>query len=235
MKEWITILIKIIPLMIYIKRLDTCFLRIPKTGSQSLFLFVLNNLYDPKKDIISRKVDDVIDNNIIWANYSLFKTAHVDTDYLIQNNVISPKSEIVGVIRNPLEKHLSRYLYMIDADMYKNLKNLIEDFRKVMMNGCLSIERSHMNQSQCSFFKYQTTYVQNFRMLLFDDLENQIYDYFKEKSLKIQFPFPHINKMKTNTKELIDVFYSDELKQKVYDLYEEDFTVYEGLKNIHRL
>ena len=225
--------------MIYSNKHNICFLRIPKTGSESLFSFLITNLYDTNADIISRKIEKLDNDEIVWGeNNPLVENSHVGADYLIKNNIVPKNCEFVGVIRNPYEKILSVYFAKVNIQKFKSSEEFISYFRYIIKGGKLSISIKKYDEyiqeyhiiPQSSFFKHEGKYVEKYRMLLFDNIEKELSCYLKEKNINIDVKFPHINRTKYKTKQLIDIFYTDEIKEKVKEVYREDFKIYSDLK-----
>jgi hypothetical protein len=230
--------------MIYIKRLDTCFLRIPKTGSQSLLLFLQDNVVDLSEDIISRPISiryespftDLKLSNLAHNTQINFITAHVNAQFIIDNGICTSSTKFIGVIRNPYERQISNYLYRINRkqnDIPKNENDLIYSFRKSVNTGILSTEKvdTHIDK-QCNFFKYNGTFLNSSQPWLLDNLKNTLEIFCNNHSIKIKHPLEHINRSIGDKKKLIDKLYTEELKQKVYEVYKEDFELYNKLKGL---
>lgn len=230
--------------MIYIKRLDTCFLRIPKTGSQSLQLFLQENVVDFAEDVMSRPIlktfrDQFVDVKLLKIPHNTnveFKTAHVNAQFVIDNDICTSNTKFIGVIRDPYERQISNFIYRLRRDKnakFKNEYEFIDSFRESISTGILSIEkRQYHIDKQINFFKYNRELLNNIDVWLIDNIEEKLISFCNVHNIEIKQPLQHINRSKGNKKELIDKLYTEELKQIVYEVYKEDFDLYNKLKGL---
>jgi hypothetical protein len=228
--------------MIYIKRFDTCFLRIPKTGSQSLHLFLEKNVIDFSNDVIARPILQTFQDpyqDVKLKKESLntlikFETAHVTAQFVIDNGIATPTTRFVGVIRNPYERQISNYLYRIRKEQFdtpKNSEEFISNFRKVIKDGILSIETRHyLTMKQIDFFRYRGDLLDNINIWILDNLKLHLNEFCNYNNIEIIYELPHINKSPGNKRNLVDILYTTELKERVYEIYKEDFELYYKLK-----
>tara|TARA_R110000787_G_scaffold36891_1_gene94010 strand:- start:211 stop:942 length:732 start_codon:yes stop_codon:yes gene_type:complete len=240
--------------MIYIKRFDTCFLRIPKTGSQSLHLFLEKNVIDFSNDVIARPILQTFQDpyqDVKLKKESLntlieFETAHVTAQFVIDNGIATPTTRFVGVIRNPYERQISNYLYRIRRQQFdtpKNSEEFISNFRKVIKDGILSIAlypaphqkkakeiRHYHTMKQIDFFRYRGDLLDNINIWILDNLKLHLNEFCNYNNIEIIYELPHINKSPGNKRNLVDILYTTELKERVYEIYKEDFELYYKLK-----
>jgi hypothetical protein len=219
--------------MIYIKRLDTCFLRIPKTGSQALLLFLEQNVVDRSSDIVSRparqeyinKYKDLKHNKDPLNCEINFPTAHITAQFTIDNNICTPNTRFIGVIRDPYEKQISNYIYRIRQKKFDvKQEDLIKDFRERIKTGLLADElKKHHLIPQSDFFKYDGNYLTNIDPWLYEDFHNKLYTFCSSNNISVVSQLREVNMSPGNKKKLIDILYTPELKQLVYSVYKEDF------------
>jgi hypothetical protein len=219
-------------------------LRIPKTGSQSLQLFLQQNVGDFSEDVIARPISKTSSNQFVDVKLRKiphntnveFKTAHVNAQFTIDHGICTPNTKFIGVIRNPYEKQISNYIYRIrrnEINVPRDHNQFIDNFREAVKTGILSIEKKEYHtEKQADFFKYNGSLLENAEPWLLDDLEKKLVSFCENYGIDIKFPLDHINRSKGDKKELIDKLYSEELKEKVRDAYKEDFELYNKLKGL---
>jgi hypothetical protein len=222
--------------MIYIKRHNLCFIRVPKTGSQSLFYFLYRNMYT-SEDLITKSIVPIDYHELHDKNTRLklkkihptIKTAHTDVQYLIDNNFVDQSANFLGVIRNPLEKQLSLYMYRLREGAYGNTLPSPKHFQSLFRKGVLLDRSQHHMQSQHSFLEYNGTTIGQW--WLFDHINIHVEELIEKYKIKVNTPFVHINKSPGDKRKLIKNFYTDELKQDVFSAYQKDFELYNQLKH----
>lgn len=220
--------------MIYIKRLNFCYIRIPKSASTTVMTFLYNNICDPAEDIVSRAFewDNDIYNKLFCLNCPTLPHSHVDVTYVIDNAIVPSSAIFKGVVRQPYERQLSLYFYRIRGGVYGHKKPSIAEFRSKIIDGVLQDHPQQM-QTQSSFLKHKNITIGDY--WLCDNIQQQLYDFCETHSIPIKVPLSCINKSPGNKKQLIDIFYTAELKAQVKNRYYEDFQLYERLKDLHRL
>jgi hypothetical protein len=230
--------------MIYIKRFDTCFLRIPKTASQALQVFLQENVVDWSTDVVARPIvqfySDVYKSAKNTRSSLITSTAHLTAQFVIDSGRCTPNTQFIGTLRNPYERQLSHYMSGLSkktSSYKKDHQEIINDFRNNISTGVISTEDHdyHINNdyhiiSQSSFFKHNGKLLDNIQMWLFEDLEHNLSLFCKQHDIKIKIPLRHINKSPGNKHQLAEVMYTDELRLKVYETYREDFEIYNKLR-----
>jgi hypothetical protein len=213
--------------MIYIKRLNVCFVAIPKTASSSMRNALMKNVVNWDEDNVLRE------NKIIHSN----------TKYIIENNLAPRNAKFIGVIREPFERQLSAYMFCWDWYSSQKIIEVPENptpehFKKMYTeesdNG-IPYYWEFMGKtgglSQASYINP----VLNHEFWLYEDLEDHFEEFKKEYDITQSAKLEVINKSlrdpKVTTKSFIDKFYDDELKSIVQDIYANDFKLYNELKN----
>jgi hypothetical protein len=229
--------------MIYIKRIDTCFLFIPKTGSQSLHSFVEDNIVNYSEDVIGRPIFKKADND--HTDFFITKpaphnfigkidTRHVTAQFVVNLKICTSTTKFIGVIRNPYERPISLLAYQLrnTCSSHNYLLDLehIEAFRQTIRNGVVENKKEIHSRSQVDFFKYNGELLPNVEFWLLEDLEQHLNQFCKTHQIDIKKPVLHVNKTLGNKLKLVDVLYTDELKEKFYEAYKEDFEIYNKLK-----
>lgn len=230
--------------MIYIKRHNLCFVRIPKNASSSMMEFLYHNIVNSKEDIVSYIKDWDTKKLIVRdLNFQQFPHSHVDVQYIIDNNVVPKTANFFGIIRNPLEKFLSYYIYY-NRQASKNSRYACptrEEFKKwfssdgkfitpkgTITNHNISENRDHHSQRQVDFLKYNGEIIGEF--WLYDNLNNHISDLCNRLQIRPTFQLPHTNKSMWNKKDLIDGWYNHHMIKNIKEYYKEDFDMYYDLK-----
>jgi hypothetical protein len=222
--------------MIYIKRFNLCFVEIPKTASQSIRHAFFKNVVDWNEDSIS-------------GLYSAdVHKIHSNSRYIIRNNLAPRNAKFIGVIREPLERQLSAYLYCwwrhkgegtykpYRIDDRPNPKHFLEIYTKESLNNGRPYFWEFMGKTGS---ESQSSYINpglNHEFWLYDDLETHFEEFKQEYNIDSNCKLQVINKSSINpeitTKSLIDKFYTDELKDVMKKHYADDFKLYNELKNV---
>lgn len=219
--------------MIYFKSIDTCFVRVPKTGSESLHLFLYKNFYNHSEDLIS-KIPEIKDYGL-YDQFQLqpnekwnFESSHVTAKELIEADLVPSSAAFIGVIRNPLERFLSLYTYYIKKGRYYTCTvPSPEHFQTLFDKGVFKTYTSYHVRPQYEFLEYNN---QTGSWWLYDNLEDHIKLFCDEHALKIKYDLTHINKSPGNKKKLIKHFYTKELILDIEKMYEKDFELYDQLE-----
>lgn len=213
--------------MIYIKRFNFCFIRIPKNASSSIMLFLYENMCT-EEDMISRMFewDNTKYKKIYYKNCPMLPHSHIDSNYLITNSIVKSDASFYGVVREPLERTLSLYLYRIRDGVYGNIPPSPEHFQSLFVNGVFQDTPQQM-QAQSTFLPDTGTY------WLYDNVETNLKDLCYNYGIDIKSSLKILNKSPGDTKKLIKYFYSSTLIDKVQTAYMQDFLLYEKLKNNH--
>lgn len=220
--------------MIYIKRLNLCFIRIPKNASSSVMHFIYNNMCEDE-DVISRMYEwneDKIEK-IYYKNCPILPHSHVDAKYVIEEGIVPSSAHFIGVVREPLERVLSLYLHRIRDGKYGPILPTPNHFQSQFVDGVL-LDKPQQNQPQHTFLP------ENGEFFLYDNLQHHLTDLCNRYGLEAKDPLIRLNKSPGNTKQLIAHFFTPELIESIRHKYAKDFELYERLRSetyddIHRV
>ena len=211
--------------MIYIKRLNTCVIKIPKTASCATTHFLYENVCT-EEDVLSKIFTWTGTEyaRIYHKNSPPLPHSHVDSTYVIEHNIVPKDAHFIGVIRNPFHRQLSLYLHRIRDSRYPVKIPSPKHFRSLIVNGVFQ-DKPQQAQPQTSFITKDLKHT----YWLHDNLEQHLLDFCKSHDIEVKSPLRVINKSPGDTAKLIDVFYDDSLKEEVYQAYKEDFELYYSL------
>jgi hypothetical protein len=215
--------------MISIKRLKFNFINVPKNASTSIRRFFIDNVVQPE-DMYSNYYES-FEPFIAWNQNMPLKhveNSHMDVTYAIENGLLDQNETIVGVIRHPIERVLSLYLYRAKQGWVKTPS--ISDFRNSVRPYGYYPDRLSQNKLQSSFLEYKGQNIGTW--WLFDNIETHINDFTKTYDIDVKHPLRVQNKSIKNrdTKEYVETFYDADTLAAVNKYYEKDIELYEGLK-----
>lgn len=211
--------------MIYVKHLNFCFVRIPKNASTSVMYFLYKNVCR-EEDVVSRMYEwqDNQHTKFYYKNCPVLPHSHVDSAYLINNNIVPASADFYGVLREPLEKLLSLYLYRLRTGDYGRQAPSPEHFASLFTDGIFR-DTPQQIQPQHTFLPADGTF------WLYDNIENHLTDFCNKHDIKITTPIEVLNKSPGNTKTLIKYFYTNDLIDKIKSKYIKDFDLYAKIKD----
>ena len=189
-----------------IKVADTCFIRIPKTGSQALLYFLQNN-----------NLVEYCNNSIIQLDGGIATHQSNEQGHLTYNDIINIKPEyqhlhFIGVVRSPHEKLLSTYLYRHSQGRYKHSLS-IEDFRLRIEYGGIDTKLVHM-LPQWKYFED----CNRFTVWNYDTFETSLLQMFPN----CKHPLKQVNH-NNNSKQWVDKFYDKHTLDIVKQRYQRDY------------
>jgi hypothetical protein len=213
--------------MISIKRFKFNFINVPKNASTSIRRFFIDNVIHPE-DMYSKYYAT---ENIHWSQNMEpvhAEHSHMDVTYAIDNGLLNPNETIVGVVRNPIDRVLSLYLYRAKQGLVQNPS--IKDFRQSVVNTGYYPDRPWQNQLQSTFLTYRGKEIGTW--WLYDRLDEHIQEFVETYNIDIKQPLKHQNKSLQNVdiKDWVDTFYDEATLAAVNKYYEKDIEIYEGLK-----
>ena len=189
--------------------------------------YLYNNACDPSEDVITHGITEY-PNRVSFINCEPLEHSHVDVKFAIENLNVPPDSRFVGVIRHPLEKQLSLYLFRILRGVYKN-KPTPEHFRSLLVNGELTDDKYWQTQHQHTFLEYNDQLIGEW--WLYEKVEAHLHDFMNQYGLVEKIPLQKLNTSPGSKKDLIDVFYDEETKKMAMTAFEKDFELYEKVRS----
>ena len=187
------------------------------------------NVNKMKKDLIDYAKDYPFDGDN--------PNCHTSATKAMKAGLVDPKSEFIGVIRNPIEKQLSLYLSKtrkmnrtspLEPPRDPLFKLGINDFRQRVKNWSWEGVTEYQLQSQKSFLegaKWKTWWC-------YDYLEEHLYSFLTKYQIEMKVPFESLNRSVENSgaKDFIDKFYDDETLNIVQEHLKEDIELYGKVK-----
>lgn len=212
--------------MIYVKRLNFCFIRVPKNASSSVMHYMYHNVCDPTVDMISHGITTYPDR-VSFINCPRLEHSHVDVKFVIDELKVPKSSRFVGVIRHPLEKQLSLYLFRIREGVYK-VPPSKEHFNSLLIDGELSDHRYWQRQHQHTFLEYDNECIGEW--WLYENLTHHLNTFMNEYGLEEKIPLQNFNVSPGSKPSLIDVFYTATSRAQAEKAFEKDLELYEKVK-----
>lgn len=204
--------------MIWLKRHKLVFVKIPKNASESMAEYLRRYACDD--DVFTH--DNGFDLNIDDPHRT---HSHMDVSYMLRNRLVTTDNRFIAIVRNPLERLLSLYLYRHRQKRYAT-KISVDDFRERAKRGFIEDHPWHM-QLQSTFLDGVSG-----EYLCYDNLNTHV----KELSVRYGFDLdtlPVINKSVkgVNTNDLVKSFYDDATREAANKYWERDIELYNGVKN----
>jgi hypothetical protein len=212
--------------MISIRRFKFNFINVPKNASTSIRRFFIDNVVQPE-DSYSEYYED---ENTRWSQNMAHHHAshsHMDVTYAVDNGLLDKTETIVGVLREPVERVLSLYLYRVKQGLVQSPG--IADFRRSVSVGFYP-DRPWQNQLQSSFLTYEGK--QLGQWWLFDNIDHHINDFVDTYGIDVKRPLLTQNKSIKNhdTKEYLSTFYDADTLRAVTKYYEQDIELYHRMR-----
>lgn len=228
--------------MIYIKRHKLIFIRVPKNASTAISQFMVENMFDPE-DIISKVIYDQYkpSEKIFYNNVEVTHSSHMDIADLIKFGYLTEdeikQCRIVGIIREPAERLLSTYLYVIKRNNYafnpsKTMARVgsPKNFREILLknNGVIP-GREWSGKLQSSYMTYDGIDVGEWWS--YEDIPKLIDDIVTTYGVDVKHKLRHSNKSNDDgTVSLMDKYYDEATLALVKKVHIEDYFLYEKVK-----
>jgi len=207
------------------------FLRIPKNASTSLAAFFINNCCD-KNDIYTyvgnaRIGTQNVDSDVVSKYKKDHRIIHLTVNEIVNNGIVSPEfvreSDVIGVIRNPLERQLSLFFFLSKEFNLNNTS--VSEFRRQFKYGKHISDPSNAI-TQSDYLKLGDNMIGRF--WLYDNIDEELKSFLFDKNIKVREP---LKRYKSNYRErrdssLIDEYYDDLTREAVEQYYAEDFKIY---------
>ena len=208
--------------MIYIKRKNFVFIKIPKNSSSSITKLAIDKLLH-HEDACSAFQQQAV--NMVEPHGS---HSHMDLQYIIDNNLATLSNNFYAIVRNPIERQLSLYLY---RTRQKRINNpCVTDFRQQLLKGYIT-DHSWQMQLQSSYTTYNN--IDYGTWFAYEQLPAFIAHL--ECLFETRLTLPMLNRSSVvSTSSLVDSFYTPQLKKIVSDYWANDIQLYENVKNANR-
>ena len=192
-------------------------------------LFLYENMCN-EEDIVSRMYEWSGDKyeKLYYKNCPILPHSHVDAKYVIANGIVPSNTKFYGIVREPLERVLSLYLYRIRDGAYGRVLPSPEHFQSLFNDG-IFIDTPQQIQAQSTFLTDTGIY------WLYENVENHLKELCVSNNITVTSPLQLLNKSPGNTKKLINHFYTEDLISKIKRAYDKDFILYEKLKKQYPL
>jgi hypothetical protein len=150
---------------------------------------------------------------------------HVSLKKAISTNIIDKDARIIAIIREPLERQLSLYLYRHRQKKYNEELSVL-DFREKMRSGVLLDDFSWQTQLQSWFTQHESVAVEYWP---YTNLNNN----FKEFGV-LDYCNVSFTSSKYKTSQLIDIFYDSVTRKAAESYWEKDIDLYKIICSTNR-
>lgn len=215
--------------MIYIKRLNLVFIKIPKNASTAISNLLLDTLITTE-DVFTATADksfNLADMKSQNLSEKYAKQSHITYKQAVIYNLIPTTVDCYGVFRNPLERLLSLYVYRLQQKMYGNILPSVSHFKSKILDG---VYQDFVRQQTP---QYQFLEGSKANWMLYDTLATDIKAFaYKYKIDASQLA--RVNVSAGDKQQLVSKYFDNELLDAVHRTYEQDFKLYEELKNARK-
>jgi hypothetical protein len=208
--------------MIYLSSYNLAFIKIPKNASTAVSKILLESDLTTDSDVITYTT---YKNNFLTRNCSTDPSlAHITMSEAVNLGFVPEYCNSFCVIRNPVERLLSLYLYRCRQGLHKLS---VSTFSNLVYEGGGTInDHRWQNLLQSDFIAPSTT------LLLYDSLFEELQVLYIKYFNKTLGSLECVNSSSNAaTKDLIDYFYTASTKQLVNSYYERDIILYDKLRN----
>ena len=179
------------------------------------------------EDVVSRMYewnDDKIEK-LYYKNCPVLPHSHIDSKYVVEQGIVPESAHFIGVIREPLERVLSLYLYRIRDGQYGPILPSPKHFQSQFVDGVFN-DTPQQTQPQHTFLP------SNGEFWLYENINDHLIDLCSRYGIEVKEPLLRLNKSPGDTKQLIKHFFTPELIESIRHKYAEDFELYERLKDV---
>jgi hypothetical protein len=207
------------------------FVLIPKNASTSIRAFYGVPL-TPEKIVESKVAGISLNETVQSFNFGRAKilttneyekdkfSEHVNIRTILNTNTLNKDTRIISVIRNPIERQLSLYMFRHKYKKY-NTKISVEDFRKRIADGFL-LDRSPWQMKLQTWFTYHNDKIVEYWK--YEDVNQKFLEFGTLDSVNCSF-----NHNLKKTSDLVDIFYDQHSKLAVQKYWKRDFELYESI------
>jgi len=210
--------------MIKIKRLGFNFINVPKNASTSIRRFFIDNVVQPEDSFSNyyETEDETWSQNMdpVHADNS-----HMDSTYAIKHGLLDASEKVVGVVREPVERVLSLYLYRAKQALIGSPG--VQDFRRIVSAHGFYPDFPWQNQLQFTFLP------EGGEWWLFDRISDHIETFVRDHGIRVKEPLKFQNRSLRDqkTKDFVATFYDAASLKAVHKYYEQDIELYNRIKN----
>ncbi len=177
------------------------FIHPPKTGGISIGSFLLENGFRYTQEHLSEELK---------IEYMKYGNHHVDAT-LIPN---IEYDYVFSVFRDPIERLKSGYKHRFSTQM--TFEDFIEEgFSNYSSKSSKMID--HIIKPQVEY------YTKTCEVFLYENIK-KIPEYLNERNIRVSGNLKYLNRS-----NVVDIFISDNLKQKIIDFYKEDYLFFKSL------
>ena len=208
-------------MMIRIDRLHSTFINVPKTGSTSMRDFLFENVFG-QNDICTLHRRESYGVSIKHTSSS-----HQTVGYCIDHSLSPITDTFYLVVREPLERQLSRFFYRINSGAMRDIRP--SNFQRLVIegNGLLPDPRHRYQEAlQYTFADVRTKCV----WWRVEDLNDRMEDLARQNSILIKHPIRRENSSFSgtiNTKDCLNAYYDKETRRLAEEYHARDIELYE--------
>lgn len=208
------------------------FLRTPKTASSSLSDFFIRNIDDP--NAIYTEVEDsnlpgTLDESIV-SKYRPYAFYHFTLDQLIAEGVITEEQareyNCFALLRDPVDRAKSFY-YFYKKFRSPHLLASLDEYKTWTRNGVFDNDANSAIR-QTDLLKIKGKPVG--RYWLYEELEKELFDLMYGLKIEVKHPLPK-HKTDSRKKRKDEIVFDEISLERMRNHFEEDFNLYEKLKN----
>ena len=208
--------------MIYVKRFNLCYIRVPKNASSSVMHYFYHNICDKENDMITHGILNYPEK-VSFINVPKLEHSHVDAQFAIDKLKVPTNARFIGIIRHPLEKQISLYMFRVKRGVYTELSP--EHFRSLLTNGELSDHRYWQKQHQHTYLEYNGSRLGEWWS--YDKLNMHLESLMNELGLEETTPLQTLNSTPGDKRDMINMFYDTKTRMEAEAAFAKDIELYE--------
>lgn len=210
--------------MIYIKRFNLAFIKIPKNASTSFSNYLIETLVTAE-DTYTFTAGPSFDLTAMTSqNIPEGYSTESHLTYAQCSALLRPDTLCYGIIRHPLERMLSLYIYRLQQHAYGNMLPSVAHFRSLVKNGVFQ-DFVWQQAAQTNYL----TGAKHKRWMLYDNLDSEVSWFAKKYNISTN-EFPRINSSVGDKQALVHKYFDEDMIQAILSRYKQDFELYEELK-----
>lgn len=214
--------------MVISEKYKFIFVRVPKNASTSLASFFVKNCCN-KNDRYTAINDAGISTTNVPASVidkyrHQYRFIHLTIDEMLENGIINKdellSKDVIGVIRNPLDRQLSSFFFL-----NRTGDKSVENFRKQYANGY------HMNDISNRIL--QSEYIGDTGVYwAYENLGAELQEFINQKGIPVtELLKSYKSQFRKRDDSLVDIYYDSKTRNAVETYFEKDFELYENAIN----